>query len=125
VIDIMGRLLLALLLISPASFADWGDVYYCQMKDNSNTSMDGKHLKLRTMPFKFQMDKERQLMIFDKSVMFAFLEMEVDLSVSSMPDEVWIARGYASVLMFHKGDFSYSTSGLNGSTSISARCDKF
>ena len=27
----MKKLIIALMLISPVSFADWGDVYYCEM----------------------------------------------------------------------------------------------
>jgi len=42
VIDMIKSLLLALLLISPASFADWGDVYYCQMTSFHYTPLDGK-----------------------------------------------------------------------------------
>lgn len=36
----MKNLLLALLLISAASFADWGDVYYCKPIINSSTLGD-------------------------------------------------------------------------------------
>ena len=38
----MKNLLLALLLISPASFADWGDVYYCQMTTHSEVTFEGE-----------------------------------------------------------------------------------
>ena len=38
----MERLLPALLLLSPVSFTDWGDVYYWQMAHFVTVNPDGK-----------------------------------------------------------------------------------
>ena len=38
----MKKLLITLMLISPFSFADWDDVYYCQMTTHSDVTLEGK-----------------------------------------------------------------------------------
>jgi len=38
----MKKLLITLMLISPFSFAEWGDVYYCQMTNWIITTLEGK-----------------------------------------------------------------------------------
>ena len=61
----MKRLLLALLLISPASFADWGDVYYCQMITNEFIEDRGSVSSVKLLHFKFSLEEKRKAMIFD------------------------------------------------------------
>ena len=54
----MKKLLITLLLISPFSFADWGDIYYCQSITNSIVLDDGEILTHKSERFKFKMDKK-------------------------------------------------------------------
>jgi hypothetical protein len=52
----MKKLLITLLLISPFSFADWGDVYYCQMTNFVNINEEGKTGSYPLERFKFTLD---------------------------------------------------------------------
>ena len=71
VIDIMKRLLLSLLLFSPASFADWGDVYYCQMTNWIITRLDGRTTNLTPlMRFQFKLDKTKNAIVYGKGSYF-------------------------------------------------------
>ena len=62
------RLLPALLLISPVSFADWGDVYYCQMTSAVVIKADGTHSEYKLEKFQFKLDEAKKSMIFGKAV---------------------------------------------------------
>tara|TARA_B110000091_G_C13678492_1_gene416854 strand:- start:449 stop:742 length:294 start_codon:yes stop_codon:yes gene_type:complete len=70
VIDMIKNLLLALLLISPTSFADWGDVYYCQMTTFSSTTIKGKRTDNTLEKFQFKLDKTKNSMVFGSSGYF-------------------------------------------------------
>ena len=52
----MKNLLLTLLLISPASFADWGDVYYCQMTNLAEITLQGEKESFSAQKFQFKLD---------------------------------------------------------------------
>jgi len=59
----MKKLLITLLLISPFSFADWGDVYYCQMTSFIGVTAEGNQDKYQLENFKIHLDKERRAMV--------------------------------------------------------------
>ena len=61
----MKKLLIILMLISPFSFADWDDVYYCQMITNKFIEEYGEDYSVKLHHFKFSMEEKRQAMIFD------------------------------------------------------------
>ena len=63
----MKKLLITLFLISPFSFADWGDVYYCQSITFNIVLDDGEILPHKSERFKFKMDKESRTMVFGSS----------------------------------------------------------
>jgi hypothetical protein len=60
----MKKLLITLLLISPFSFADWGDVYYCQSITDELIKDDGNTYMGESIRFKFSMDQQSQSMVF-------------------------------------------------------------
>jgi hypothetical protein len=62
----MKKLLIILLLISPFSFADWGDVYYCEMTTNSLTILEGERTDYQLEKFQFKLDKTKNAMVFGK-----------------------------------------------------------
>ena len=67
----MKKLLITLMLISPFSFADWGDVYYCQMTTFSQTTMlKGKRTDYTLDKFQFKLDKTKNSMVFGSSGYF-------------------------------------------------------
>lgn len=138
----MKRLLLALLLISSASFADWGDVYYCQMTSNVDIRPDGRLTQLAPEKFQFKLDKEKDAMVFGSSSYF------VDILAGLTKDRAWPDKEYWSAVAlnssyafregefqsintshsdfyFKEGKFLYSRMSISGVTSVTADCDKF
>ena len=123
----MQKLLITLLLISPFSFADWGEVYYCQMTTNSQTTLEGERTDYQLKKFQFKLDKTKNAMVFGKAAdsYFAGKELKLELGMDSVVKERWHAGGMFSKLYFAKGKFLYSFIGVSGLTSLSADCDKF
>ena len=118
-------LLITLLLISPFSFADWGDVYYCQMTTLSETTLEGKRTDYILEKFQFKLDKTKNAMVFGKQGYFknAVLELREELNWPVL--ESWYAKNEYAMAFFDKGKFLYVRTGIAGSDSISADCDKF
>ena len=122
----MKKLLITLLLISPFSFADWGDVYYCQMKSQTRVSFEGKRFDYELEKFQFKLDKDKKTMVFGKDGYFADSKEPLDLSRSWPTVETWWAADNYSILYFKEGKFLYThNGGLLGIKSIVADCDKF
>ena len=122
----MKKLLITLLLISPFSFADWGDVYYCQMTTNSAVSPEGKRTDYTLEKFKFKLDKTKKAMAYGKEGHFANSAHELREGMVFVPSqERWYANGKYSAVHFGEGKFSYSYTDWGGIHSITANCDKF
>ena len=121
----MKKLLITLLLISPFSFADWGDVYYCQMTTNANTNMEGKRKDSKPEKFQFKLDEAKKAMVFGKDGFFSNSEIEVVEGRAWPAQEMWYANTDYSLLYFDKGTVLYVATGPTGINSISADCDKF
>ena len=121
----MKGIALALVLISPFSFADWGDVYYCQMTTWSETTLEGKRTDYTLEKFQFKLDKTKNAMAFGKGGYFNTIEYELVKGDSVPSLEMWYARPNSNTLYFYEGKFLYSHAGLIRITSISADCDKF
>ena len=121
----MRRLLLALLLISPFSFAGWGDVYYCQMTSRTYTETSGKTSNYPLEKFTFKLDKTLGAMVYGGK---GFLGNTIDylhLDVSNPLVESWQAGQRYSMTRFYKGSLQTSLNSPLGITAISADCDKF
>ena len=121
------NLLLALLLLSPTSFADWGDIYYCQMTHMSVISRTGEQESYKEQTFKFQVSKDEHALIFGKGGYFGevtaqlssyFLKREV-LGKSLLASDDW------SNYFMDEGKFSYTRVGPDEVFAITADCDKF
>ena len=124
----MKKLLITLMLVSPFSFADWGDVYFCTITSWTNTIASGEQETLRAgTPFKFHLNKEKNAMIFDNATPFAFVELKVSEPWQSSPklNEVWYANDNSSTLIFHEGLLVHARVVLNRSITKHATCDKF
>ena len=125
VIKIMKKLLLALMFLSPASFADWGDVYYCQMTSHSMTNPDGKITEYMLEKFQFKLDKAKEAMVFGEASFFSGQVYKLR-KMSSPTLESWYAEddyGY-SLLSFNEGKFRFAMV-TNDIIAIAADCDKF
>ena len=121
----MKKLLITLLLISPFSFADWGDVYYCQMTTLSITTLEGKRTDYNLKKFQFKLDETKNAVVFGKDGFFSNSEMEVVEDRAAPAQEMWYAYDKYSLLYFDEGKFLYVATGSTGNDSISANCDKF
>ena len=122
----MKKLLITLLLISPFSFAGWGDVYCCQMTTHFGTSLAGRITALELEKFQFELDETKQGMVFRSSGYFVNTGMELEENWRGMVVmEVWRANDADSMSYFDEGKFLYVGTGSQGSNSVSADCDKF
>ena len=121
----MKKLLITLLLISPASFADWGDVYYCQMTTHSGVTFKGERTDYKPEKLTFKLDKTKNAMVFGKKGYFANTEMKLEEGRSYPSEEKWNAESYFDRLVFKEGKFIYSWTGSSGITTMSADCEKF
>jgi len=120
--SLMKNLLLALLLISPASFADWGDVYYCQMTNSSTVNNQGIRKSHILEKFKINLNKEENAVIFGSTSAFEHDSIEVDW----LFDERLTAKGDYSLLRMDHGKFHYAFIWIGtGIYVITADCDKF
>ena len=60
----MKKLLITLLLVSPFSFADWGDVYYLPDDYLNTISRYGTRTSYRPGKFQFKLDELEGAMVF-------------------------------------------------------------
>ena len=134
----MKKLLITLMLISPFSFADWGDVYYCQMTTHSLTILEGERTDYQLEKFQFKLDKTKNAMVFGNTGHFkdqSFL-LSADMTNDKDPEfvttqalllqmEIWYANSEDSNTKFSKGKFLYASVSSSGVQIISADCDKF
>ena len=122
----MKKLLITLLLISPFSFADWDDVYYCQMTNFVGATLEGKEENYILEKFQFKLDKAKTAVVFGNSGFFTGTVMELDIGRSWLIKERWYANDEFSMHYFKEGKFQYaSVIGSSGSKLVSANCDKF
>lgn len=88
----MKKLLFVLLLLSPFSFADWGDVYYCEEISRSSTTLSGKLTSLSLDKFSFKLDKALGAMVFDKKGRFSLTKKMLLRKDMHWPsEEKWFA----------------------------------
>jgi hypothetical protein len=121
----MKKLLITLLLISPFSFADWGDVYYCQMTTLSITTTEGERTDYQLEKFQFKLDETRRAMVFGNSGYLEGVVLELDDGRHFPSQELWWSSGEKGLSYFREGRFQYAYVGQGGITSITANCDKF
>ena len=122
----MKRLLITLILVSPFSFADWGDVYYCQMNSASRTAPDGEREDFVLDKFKFKLDETEKAVVFGEKGYFKGSSIKLS-SGSNLATNLWsFASGDVQVGIFDKGKFLFSlVLPDEGIYSITADCDKF
>ena len=120
----MKNLLLALLLISPASFADWGDVYYCQETSHSSTTPTGKLASLPTGKFQFKLHKDKRTMVYGSKGKFS--DETFRLATHDLSQETWYARDdLNSMVVFSNGRHMRTFTSIYGTESSTADCEKF
>ena len=120
----MKKLLITLLLVSPFSFADWGDVYYCQETHSSAITLEGKPKNYKLEKFQFKLDKTKNAMVFGASGYFESTAIVLKQGSYWPKRETWYAKDRYSLTYFDNGKFKHVSTGSTGSKSISADCDK-
>lgn len=63
----MKILLIILMMISSFSFADWGDIYYCQMVTHSTVTLEGKRTDYMLEKFQFKLVQTKKAIMFRSS----------------------------------------------------------
>ena len=121
----MKKLLLALILLSPLSFSDWGDVYYCQMTNNLGISLAGEKFNYKPEKFMFRLDETKQAMVFGGMGYFKNSEMKLVKGSYWPKREEWGFSDEYSLGFFAEGKFLYSHVSVLGLSIKSADCDKF
>ncbi|MGY9053084.1 MAG: hypothetical protein ACKVH9_05870 [Rhodobacterales bacterium] len=121
----MKRVLLALILISPMSYADWGDTYFCTATHHSRVDLDGKRTTFKLQDFTFHLSKEKNAMVFDNSENF-FKYTVIGLSkLGSFPNlESWSAEDVDSKVVFMEGKFAHGFVTGRGVTVNTATCQR-
>ena len=118
----MKKLLITLLLISPFSFADWGDVYYCQMTTYSETTLEGERTDYKLEEIQFRLDKAKNAMLFGGEVDDL---MKLKEGISFPSKEIWQAAGKYEAAFYREGKLLYTLMGDESLLSLTANCDKF
>jgi len=123
----MKKLLITLILISPFSLADWGDVYYCDMTSFVDVSVEGTVTQYKLERFRFTLDDDEMGAVrFGKSgyLKGMYLPVERDTWMPSIPK--FAASNKAVRVTFRKGKFKYTDNFISQTgTLITANCDKF
>ena len=124
----MKKLLITLLLISPFSFADWGDVYYCQETSFVATGVSGEVIEGEQgelSKFQFKLDQTKNAMMFGSSGYLADKVLELRKPKTYAGMESWFAEDSTSRVRFREGKLLYTLTGFSNLFAMSADCDKF
>jgi len=121
----MKKLLITLMLISPFSFADWGDVYYCQMTSFVEIKSDGTVEQYKQQKFQFKLDSTEKAMVFGKGGYLSELKITLDPNRSWVTVNSWWASDNYNLINFDTGKLMFSGVFTKALHSISADCDKF
>ena len=60
----------SMLLVSNMAAADWGDVYYCQMTNLLEITLEGEKKTYKPEKFQFKLDQTKNAMMFEGQVCF-------------------------------------------------------
>jgi hypothetical protein len=114
----------SMLLGSEMAAADWGDVYYCQMTNRIDISLDGKIKTLKPQTFTFKLDESRNAMVYGDKGYFKDVVSELTVGMSVPEKEIWQTRNRFEITQFIDGKLLYSIVATN-IAAISAHCEKF
>lgn len=121
----MKKLLITLLLISPFSFAEWGDVYYCQMTSFVGTDAEGTVTQYKLEKFQFKLDKSQQAAVFGNSGYFKGYKTKLADWAKHGAEERWSAQMQGNITKFKEGKFFSTSTYYDSISAVSANCDKF
>ena len=122
---IITGLTLSLLLGTGVASANWGDVYYCQMTNLVEMTLDGKMTSYTSQKFQFKLDQTKNAMVFGSTSYFTDLVFELVKDASFPNLENWYAKDQFSSTYFNDGKLVYTHNSSATALLISADCDKF
>ena len=113
----------SMLLGSEMAAADWDDVYYCQMTNFLEITLEGEKKNYTLEKFQFKLDQTKNAMVFGSTGFFGN-------SVSKLGDnwpsqEMWFATTKYSTTYFEEGKLLSTNNTSMGAIALSANCDKF
>jgi hypothetical protein len=116
----------SMLLGSEMAAADWGDVYYCQMTNMLQITLEGEKKNYKLEKFQFKLDQTKNAMVFGSTGYFQDEVIELVIDENWPRLEFWYAKDQSSITFFKEGKLLYtSNNGSIGIISSSADCDKF
>ena len=126
----MKKLWIFLLLVSPLSFADWGDVYYCQMTSMATTDKNGDRHDWKKKKFKFKLDKDKNEMVFGANSLFPMppypsQQWVVDNSIQEEYGYFFEASSEFGKTLLVDGKLIHSLMWGGTIHTVTADCDKF
>jgi len=115
----------SMLLGSEMAAADWGDVYYCQMTNYNEITIEGEKKNYKPEKFQFKLDQTKNAMVFGSTGYFKDTADELSEGRSWPNMEEWYSNSKYSVTYFADGRFLFTNNGSSGIIAVSADCDKF
>ena len=115
----------SMLLGSEMAAADWGDVYYCQMTNFLEITLQGEKTNYTPQKFQFKLDQTTNAMVFGSTGFFENSVFELTKGRNWPSQESWNANTKYSMGYFEDGKFLYTYNGSAGAVAASADCDKF
>ena len=121
--SIVGSLF-SMLLVSEMAAADWGDVYYCQMTNFVDITLEGEKINYKLERFQFKLDQTKNAMMFGSTGVFQNEVYKLVIGRNWPSQEAWYANDKYSTTYFREGKFLYTRNGLTGANVVSADCEK-
>ena len=118
-------LALSMLLSSGTANAGWGDVYYCQMTNNIEITLEGEMKNYKLEKFQFKLDQTKHAMVFGSKSYLGGEVLKLNKGDNVPLREYWLASARYSITDFLFGKFLFTHNGSGSITSISADCEKF
>ena len=118
-------LALSMLLSSGTANADWGDVYYCQMTNNIEITLEGEMKNYKLEKFQFKLDQTKHAMVFGSKSYLGGEVLKLNKGDNVPLREYWLASARYTITDFLFGKFLFTHNGSGSITSISADCEKF
>jgi hypothetical protein len=114
----------SMLLASEMATADWGDVYYCQITNFLQITLEGKQTNYTPEKFQFKLDQTKNAMVFGSTGYFKDRVIELVEGRSFPSIESWYAYNGNSMTYFKHGNFFFTKNTGGVAQVISADCDK-
>ena len=115
----------SMLLGSEMAAADWGDVYYCQMTNLLDITLEGEKRNYKLEKFQFKLDQTKNAMVFGSTGYFKDSVIELVKGRNWLKLEVWFAKDEYSMTYFEGGKLLNTYNNSLGAVVVSADCDKF